>query len=1191
MSETRYDSQNRMQEVIAQRWSYADNGQRRLDQREVSVQYVYDANGNIRQTTTRNPSASGEQTETQVYAYNHLNLLTEASKVEGVAESVSRIGTKYEYSRSGLRRTSTFQKYEKGKLQTNPDGTSGVTETYTYTGDGQLYQTVSRGYENGNHLRWLDGYGRVVKIHDQSTGQPTDGQINNKYDSNGRLTDQLLGGQHTHYFYHRETGALLRTRTYASYATFLAAREGQPPADNDPHIKITGTTDYRYQWWDSAKEVRVISQIEGKERADALLRYNASGHLLRQDSWSPAVQDPRKAIASSWYYSNPQGQLLHREHLALDEADSHSASLYYSNGTQIGEIRQSRKEGTPSSLIRQSYVQGFNQMVQRGNTEKPATTAQAVTSVDFYRHYQSVNPNNPLPTPGQYTVQAGDTLQDIARNLWGDASLWTMLADSNGLSGSESLSAGRVLTIPNKVINLRHGADSFRPYNPSEALGSLVPANVPVPGADPCGAAQIIMIVIAVIVTIYTAGAASAYFGSAIAGGAVGGAAGAVASQAAGMAMGVQNSFNWNQVGMAALGGAITGGIGQAMGTGASAANGVGTANAAATASSATSNILSTGIRAFAASTLTQGIGSALGMTSFSWRDVAGSTVGAMVGEAVNQGIGNLQYGNNWQATQESLSKGFAEADLFNQASRSLAVNLVNTAVSQKISTGHFSWSNTLPQAVGNTLGDMIKNQVKGEDNRPIRGKAGEQNSAADQDAGRYIYVGGGTSEDFEQDLDEDFGGSFTGAPRRKQPPVAGRLPYGAIAGHAGPAGPVGGYDLSMGITVEAQSLTDYALENDLKLTPTVEHLAAALGRSHLEDVYNYVAVNDYSLAPTPENALRYGLSSRFSAGEPEMYTPGNPVYALENGYTPFEGFFTNEYNKVAAGYRDPNTSALGKIGYGFGATVIAPFMLVEGGGLGLLNAPNNLYVAGQRFVHAVETGNLSQLSMAFLQTGEGIFGLTPLTAIPSKTIALPSRTVTPRVVTPDHMLPDNFVLPENEMLTRMNALRGKYAHLSSEQRLAMRESNAERWVRALQSDLDKKYPGLNPHFVDKHAPDIPLTPNLRQRSIDGAHPRNPAVPGNFPQPSSQFNDWVTEMNVLNESVTRSSRGLTAYNGFINNNPNKPAVSGYYRTGVGRGFTKNNADIQNPNFHPVMNGWLVPLDKNTLLPYTAYPTR
>ncbi|MDK2127009.1 hypothetical protein, partial [Parachitinimonas caeni] len=299
-----------------------------------------------------------------------------------------------------LRRTSTFQKYEKGKLQTNPDGTSGVTETYTYTGDGQLYQTVSRGGDHGNHLRWLDGYGRVVKIHDQSTGQPTDGQINNKYDSNGRLTDQLLGGQHTHYFYDGETGALLRTRTYASYATFLAAREGQPPADNDPNIKITGTTDYRYQWWDSAKEVRVISQIESKERADALLRYNASGHLLRQDSWSPAVQDPRKAIASSWYYSNPQGQLLHREHLALDEADSHSASLYYSNGTQIGEIRQSRKEGAPSSLIRQSYVQGFNQMVQRGNTEKPATTAQAVTSVDFYRHYQSVNPNNPLPTPG-----------------------------------------------------------------------------------------------------------------------------------------------------------------------------------------------------------------------------------------------------------------------------------------------------------------------------------------------------------------------------------------------------------------------------------------------------------------------------------------------------------------------------------------------------------------------------------------------------------------------------------------------------------------------------------------------------------------------------------------------------------------------------------------------------------------------
>lgn len=80
-------------------------------------------------------------------------------------------------------------------------------------------------------------------------------------------------------------------------------------------------------------------------------------------------------------------------------------------------------------------------------------------------------------------------------------------------------------------------------------------------------------------------------------------------------------------------------------------------------------------------------------------------------------------------------------------------------------------------------------------------------------------------------------------------------------------------------------------------------------------------------------------------------------------------------------------------------------------------------------------------------------------------------------------------------------------------------------------------------------------------------------------------------MHVLNEATTRSSRGLPEYNYFMNNNPNKPAVIGSSDSSIGWGFTKNNSDLSNPHFHPEMNNWIVPLDKNTLLPYTAYPKR
>ena len=54
---------------------------------------------------------------------------------------------------------------------------------------------------------------------------------------------------------------------------------------------------------------------------------------------------------------------------------------------------------------------------------------------------------------GGYTAAAlghdifteGDTLEAIALRLWGDASFWYMIADANGLSGSETLVAGQTL--------------------------------------------------------------------------------------------------------------------------------------------------------------------------------------------------------------------------------------------------------------------------------------------------------------------------------------------------------------------------------------------------------------------------------------------------------------------------------------------------------------------------------------------------------------------------------------------------------------------------------------------------------------------------------------------------------------------------------------------------------------------------
>src|SRR3712207_965827 len=63
----------------------------------------------------------------------------------------------------------------------------------------------------------------------------------------------------------------------------------------------------------------------------------------------------------------------------------------------------------------------------------------------------------------------------IAASVWGDASLWYMIAEANGLSGSEALVGGSSLVIPDKVVNHRNNAGTFEIYDPNRALGDLSP--------------------------------------------------------------------------------------------------------------------------------------------------------------------------------------------------------------------------------------------------------------------------------------------------------------------------------------------------------------------------------------------------------------------------------------------------------------------------------------------------------------------------------------------------------------------------------------------------------------------------------------------------------------------------------------------------------------------------------------------
>ncbi|MDO9218603.1 MAG: hypothetical protein Q7U14_15115, partial [Lacisediminimonas sp.] len=75
---------------------------------------------------------------------------------------------------------------------------------------------------------------------------------------------------------------------------------------------------------------------------------------------------------------------------------------------------------------------------------KPAgsTGATGASSADFDFNYTPVSAQYPATTPGSWVVNSGDTLRSISQAVFGDARLWYLIADANGLRSDAELVAG-----------------------------------------------------------------------------------------------------------------------------------------------------------------------------------------------------------------------------------------------------------------------------------------------------------------------------------------------------------------------------------------------------------------------------------------------------------------------------------------------------------------------------------------------------------------------------------------------------------------------------------------------------------------------------------------------------------------------------------------------------------------------------
>ncbi|MDQ0016118.1 YD repeat-containing protein [Variovorax boronicumulans] len=562
-----------------------------------------------------------------------------------------------------------------------------TTEQYRYDELNRMTSVVRDGVQTDARL--YDGASRVIQT--GPAGSLPQAYINALNGTN--LSGQTLAGtgSETHINRYNANGQIVRQDVYKSdNALKYAVVYDALPTPLKPGMGTAGG-------YDSAGNLlgyTVFDWVGGNVTNYANTYGRAEGYRQLTTLGTSTVTNPGGTV---WEYGNG-GELTAVNDVTKPQDNRSFVSDI--SGTIV--YAEQAGQGQHQLVVNGQVLGRYGSIRDENNPTLPNGTPFFLPKAEFNFGYQPINGNYPSASPGTYAVSAGDTLQGIARGAYGDESLWYLIADANGLGSNADLKAGQVLTIPTKVGSANN-ANSFKPYDPSRTIGDTNP-NMPMPEADKgggCGGiGQIIMIVVAVVATVFTAGAASlamaGTLGSATAGGimtagvgalaggsigaaVIGGAVGSIVSQGVGIAIGAQDSFSWKGVALGALGAGVTAGVGSYLGPVGSSVQGF-------------DRVLAYAGRAALSSAVTQGISVVTGLqSSFSWKGVAASAVGAGVGTAV----------------ADAVSPAFGDSPLGQFATRAVSGFAAGATVAA-MRGGRVNIAQVATDAFGNALGDSL---------------------------------------------------------------------------------------------------------------------------------------------------------------------------------------------------------------------------------------------------------------------------------------------------------------------------------------------------------------------------------------------------------------------------------------------------------------------------------------------------
>jgi YD repeat-containing protein len=468
-----YDaSGNRIREVTSQGGViYQDNhlaydalGRlREVQDGNVNIVYTYDANGNRTQIHTEYLNTSdGNEGSTLYFAYDSMNRETVADAYDANHDISGTQGHYMAYDLDGNRISDTSI----GAVLNSSGGktTGVVTQKYTYDALNRLVTTTYNGTLIDD--RFYDADSRVVRSGPDGTPQSffdtlglTDQIQLNQYDGAGRL------------LYQRNYNANMSEQDYVSYNQYdNVGNVIQYQETNTQGNQYTNTytnTLVRYENYEISSEHGTSTVLQS---GTTNYQYDVNGNLT-------GLTDTTDSVNNRSFVNDASGQILQKTQGSSVERE------LIANDQLVGTTGTGTSPDAPGKGNQPNFVDLTN----------------------FDPTYKPINSNYPAPTPGAYTVNAGDSLESIAQGAYGDSKLWYLIADANGLSGDKDLRVGQTLNIPNQVGDVHNSAGDFRPYDASTVVGGTQP-NLPQPPADSAGGCGAILgIIILVIVVVVTA--------------------------------------------------------------------------------------------------------------------------------------------------------------------------------------------------------------------------------------------------------------------------------------------------------------------------------------------------------------------------------------------------------------------------------------------------------------------------------------------------------------------------------------------------------------------------------------------------------------------------------------------------------------------------------------------------------------